>query len=87
MADDPVDRDKLFALVEGKTPFSRGQFQRLLGHEFGDAAPRAVKLLARDLIGLPREGQELIKLIQVCFPEAKITHIGEIQPLPSHKIP
>lgn len=83
MGDEPVDRTKLFALVEAKTPFSQGQFERLLDHTFGDTAPRAVKLLARDLIALPPEANRLIKLVQLGFPGATITHIGEIQPLPS----
>lgn len=82
MADESVDRVKLFALVEARTPFSQGQFERLLGHTFGDTAPRAVKLLARDLIALSPDANRLIKLIQLGFPDAKITHIGEIQPLP-----
>ena len=75
MSDQPVDREKLFALVAAKTIFSKGQFERLLGHEFGDAAPAEMKALARDLIGLPVELQRKIKEVQLGFPAARIEAI------------
>jgi hypothetical protein len=87
MPDEPVDQEKLFALVAGATPFSREQFERLLDHRFGETAPRSVKLLARDLIGLPSEAARLLKLVQLGFPDAKITYIGEVQPLPGQDGP
>lgn len=71
----PVDREKLFALVAAKTIFSKSQFERLLGHEFGDAASVEMKMLARDLIELPIELQRKIKEIQLGFPQVKIEAI------------
>lgn len=74
----PVDREKLFALVAEKTPFSKKQFERLLGYEFGDTAPVEMKRLARDLIELPRADQDKLKEIQLFIPGAVITRIGPI---------
>lgn len=71
----PVDRERLFALVATKTIFSKSQFERLLGHEFGDVAPAEMKLLARDLIGLPIEMQRKIKEVQLGFPAVRIEGI------------
>lgn len=87
MGDDPVvplDRDKLWALVESATPWKRAAFQRLMGDTFGEdgAAFLSMKLRARDLIGLPRDTQNKLREIQMVFPSAEVTYIGPVRSLP-----
>lgn len=81
---EPLDRDKLFSLVEKNTPWGRDGFQRILGFAFDAviAAPRSRKILARDLIELPAEDQRKLREIQMGFPNAEITYIGAVQPPP-----
>jgi hypothetical protein len=80
----PLDRDKLWALVESKTPWKRAAFQRLMGDKFGEdgTAFLSQKLRARDLIGLPRDTQNKLREIQMAFPTAAVSYIGPIQELP-----
>jgi hypothetical protein len=82
----PIDRDKLFALVEAKTPWGRAAFQRILGFAYDTVTelPLSRKLLARDLIELSRPDQSKLREIQMGFPRAEITYIGPIQELPKN---
>lgn len=80
----PLDSEKLFALVEGKTPWGRAAFQRMLDAKFEgeETALLSMKIRARDLIGLPRDTQNKLRELQMKWPTATVTYIGEIQPLP-----
>lgn len=81
---EPIDRDKLFALVAEKTPWGRAAFQRILGFAYDAAAeaPRSRKLLARDLIALAAADHRKLREIQMGIPSAEITYIGAVRPLP-----
>jgi hypothetical protein len=73
----PINRAKLKALVE-KTPFSMGQFEKLVGWSFFHEAPASKRALAWRVLGLSRHQLDLLCKYQDAFPGLWLSGVEDV---------
>lgn len=73
----PINRAKLKTLVE-KTPFSMGQFEKLVAWSFYGEAPASKRGLAWKILSLSRADHNLLRQYQDAFPGLWISRVEDV---------